>query len=313
MRGLAALYVVAYHGRHLGLRPWAWLDHGWMAVDFFFVLSGVVMAYRYAETLDGFVRARFARLYPLHALALLVCAGVQWSRIIRGLPEVIYQHSDLYHFALQALLLNSGGFEEGWSYNSPSWSVAVEIVSYVLFATFASRWSGKRFAWASALAAVGALAVYRFGLNLPILNPQVARGVLGFFVGALTLQVGSKWPGASLWAFGALCLLIAVGNAIGAGFVGGTTLPFLLCIFPLLVATGIGPMAWLFSFKPIALLGDWSYALYMSHVPLQMVALACGWAPTFPVYILSVLAVSVALHYAFERPLRAWLRDVPIR
>jgi len=90
LRGLAALSVVAYH---VSVRPGgAWLEnpivhHGYLAVDFFLLLSGFVLAGAYGETATTwqgylqFVRRRFFRLFPLHlvVLAVIVLVDSVWS------------------------------------------------------------------------------------------------------------------------------------------------------------------------------------------------------------------------------------------
>src|SRR5262252_1542846 len=100
LRGLSALGIaVFFHFQHFGgdlaayplarHLPFTWLyTHGFVLVDLFFVLSGIIFTYRYlAPVAEGkvtgrqFFLLRFSRLYPLHLLTLLFCAGVEWSQL----------------------------------------------------------------------------------------------------------------------------------------------------------------------------------------------------------------------------------------
>src|SRR5512140_1466411 len=124
LRGIAALAVAVFsHYQHFGgdkktypyndVRPINWLyENSWLLVDFFFLLSGIVLTYRYYEPLaKGAVGAaqffwlRVSRLYPLHVATLLACAAVEWYLLATGKPQVIYTNNDLYHFTLNLLYL----------------------------------------------------------------------------------------------------------------------------------------------------------------------------------------------------------------
>ena len=124
LRGLAALGVSVFsHYQHFGgdkatyplnsllVGHWVY-ENAWLFVDLFFLLSGIVLTYRYLEplgrgALDGrrFFGLRLSRLYPLHVATLGVCAAVEWTLMARHEPAVIYQgNNDLYHFTDPAVL-----------------------------------------------------------------------------------------------------------------------------------------------------------------------------------------------------------------
>jgi peptidoglycan/LPS O-acetylase OafA/YrhL len=81
LRFLAALHVVLFHMRVTGVLPggpW-WYQNlasvGYIGVNLFFVLSGFILVYTYANTTVSprrFWQARFARIYPAYALSLLL-------------------------------------------------------------------------------------------------------------------------------------------------------------------------------------------------------------------------------------------------
>ncbi len=344
MRGMAALAVIVYHVRHFGgdlhtyplasaTVPWFLYLRGWMFVDFFFVLSGVVLTYRYLEPISNseldareFFVLRLSRLYPLHLLTLLFCAAVQWTCLALNRPEIIYNRSDLYHLFLNLAYLHSGGFEDVFTYNGPSWSVAVEVIAYLAFFLFASK---KRTTYiaASLCTVVASVAVIRMSLTFPILNFEVGRGLIGFFVGSLLFLAMRHFKSTGqmrkvAWSgFVAMLVLFGVTFAVGyQNFIGDSTLPLLLVIFPLVILSGleIDALAWVLSLRPLTFLGDLSYAIYLVHVPVQMVIIGLlrERHRDVPVtsglflaqFFAAVLVVAFCVHKLFELPARRWFR-----
>jgi peptidoglycan/LPS O-acetylase OafA/YrhL len=345
LRGLAALGVSLISDyQHFGGEPSTypfidlkavhWLyGNGWLFVDLFFLLSGVVLTYRYLEplgsgSLDGrrFLSRRMSRLYPLHVAALCVCAAVEWTLAARHQPPVIYAgNNDLYHFTLQLTYLHTF-FERGWSFNEPSWCVSGEVLVYLLFFIYARRYRTQYVAIALTMIFVG-MATQQPSWTLPILNSQLGRALVGFFFGSLGFLAmreldrrghGVRFGWACLAALAAICLLASL---IGyQEFVGTTPLPYVLTVFPLVIFASlrVPPLARLLSLRPLTFLGDVSYAVYLIHVPLQMIFLAVTRArhigvPTESPWLLAAFAVvlvstATATHYGFERPVRRWLR-----
>jgi peptidoglycan/LPS O-acetylase OafA/YrhL len=167
----------------------------------------------------------------------------------------------------------------------------------------------------------------RMDWSYPLLNSNVARGMLGFFVGSLLLfairHVKSTGHGRELaWSgFSAMLVLLGVAFAVGYDkFVGPTPLALVLVIFPLAILSSleIPPLAWALSLRPLTFLGDLSYAVYLVHVPVQMVILALLRARhrEAPVtsglflaeFLATVLVVAFAAHKLFEVPAREWVR-----
>lgn len=343
LRGLAALAVPtfthfqhfggdrnAYPYNHLALVHWFY-GYSQFFVDLFFVLSGVVMTYRYLEPLsarrvDGreFFLLRFSRLYPLHLLMLLVAAGVQWTLLATHHNPVIYSQADFFLFVLHLTFLNVW-FEHGPGYNYASWSVCAEVFVYILFFVFA-RARKNTFLIASALSVFVGIAVLS-GIALPLLNRNMARAPVGFFMGVLAFQgmrhVSRRgWgPAVGTACFGALVAVLVIANAISYdAWIGGDPLPYGLALFPLLTVSALyfPPLAWLLSFRPWTFLGDISYAIYLSHIPVQMILLSLttvrGVAlPTsspwfFWAWVRALICLGTVVHYGFERPALRWLR-----
>jgi peptidoglycan/LPS O-acetylase OafA/YrhL len=343
LRGLAALAVPTFtHFQHFGgdreaypynslaLVHWFYV-YSQFFVDLFFVLSGVVMTYRYLEPLcqgriDGpeFFRLRFSRLYPLHLLTLLVAAGVQWTLLAQHKSPVIYSQADFYTFVLHLGLVHLW-FERGPGYNYASWSICAEVFVYLLFFLYARK-RPRTFLIASALSVFVGVAVLS-GTALPLLNRNMARAPVGFFMGVLVFQSMRALSRRGLaTAVGTACLvsLIAVlfiANRISYdAWIGGDPLPYGLALFPLLTVAAlyVPPLSWLLSLRPLTFLGDISYAIYLSHIPVQMIILALTRArgvaiPTsspwfFWAWVVSLLCLGTIVHYGFERPALSWLR-----
>ena len=109
---------------------------GASGVQFFWVISGFIFASVYFSrkvTGKEFFISRFARLYPLHFLTLMVILCLQIiSSLVYGFFQ-IYEFNDVTHFILNIFFMSSWGFESGASYNGPIWSVSVEILVYLVF------------------------------------------------------------------------------------------------------------------------------------------------------------------------------------
>ncbi len=346
LRGLAALGVSVFsHFQHFGgdhatyplmqYMAFHWIyENAWLFVDLFFLLSGIVLTYRYLEPLgeqkvDGreFFFLRLSRLYPLHVLALFVCAGLEWFLWARYQVTVIYEHNDLYNFVLQLFYLHTF-FEHGWSYNEPSWSVSGEVLVYVLFYLFARRFRASYVPLALLTVVVG-IAVQQPNASWPIVNSLIGRALVGFFLGSvafLYMQALDKRGWGVRFGWGCLACFTVI--CVASSFIGWKAwvtvnpLPNVLATFPLLIfaCLRVPPLARLLSLRPFTFLGDISYAVYLIHVPLQMITLAIAKhvlhveMPTTNIWLLVAFAVilvaaATAAHYGFERPARRWLRE----
>ena len=142
LRGIAAIVVMQLHFNHFYL-PQArlsdilpCLERAYLAVDLFFLLSGFVMAHVYGRGLASnwrqhwlnFAVARFARLYPVFAVTLLVMIIIAF---VSDTPLPVL--SSARALVLQPLMLQQ--WASGWNY--PSWSISTEAEAYVYFVFFA--------------------------------------------------------------------------------------------------------------------------------------------------------------------------------
>ncbi len=148
LRGLAAMAVVLQHfSATAQLNTQAWIPslvpHGYMAVDFFFVLSGFIMSYTYLAGFQAigmraylpFLWKRVARIFPLGlaVTASILCAGAIAG--LFGLEWLFLKVTAPGGLSAMVLVnvLHLQGFLPEYNLNDPSWSVSVELGAYLLF------------------------------------------------------------------------------------------------------------------------------------------------------------------------------------
>lgn len=343
IRGLAALGVVFWHYRgNFGAAPLgAWFYPFYAAgeyfVDLFFVLSGFVLMRAYftpqrRENLWQNLWQRIARLYPLHLLTLLVSAGVITYLVAQNQPlqRLI---ADPYHFLLNLLLLQSSGLQQGFSFNSPSWSISAEFwVNVLFFAVIARSQTPWNTFGLIALASLIGLLLYRGKLIYPgvwlgVFDTTLLRAALGFFIGALltripplqnqTARLALLWD--TLFAITVAFTLTfmshtALRNRFGTDFL----LPLL--VFPLMLYTVQHGSLFtrLLRTRPLAYLGEISYSVYLWHFPLQLLIMSTYralnlpldfWHPVILLLFLVLVSLVSAFSYRFiEQPAQHWLR-----
>jgi peptidoglycan/LPS O-acetylase OafA/YrhL len=352
LRGVAAIAVVFWHWRHFfydGLKVANDLDPehqplysvffpfylgGDLAVDLFFLLSGFIFFWLYAQPVTQrsisaaeFLALRASRLYPLHlvTLGLVLIAQAGYWRLAG--THFVYPMNDGYHFVLNLLFVSSVGLERGFSFNGPSWSISVEVVLYAAFFVLC-RFARPGFRTLMAVSVGGFLAL------LPIYAP-LARGIGAFFFGgcvyylyAYILRTGHA---AALWR--ALVALAAGLWAVTAWFLFANislgSIPFLWRVQPLFPRFVLFPITVLALAlfeaqrgavgKKLSFLGDISYSSYLWHFPLQLLVMlpvvALGidrsvfYSPLALVAFLGLLiAVSLASFHYLELPAQRSLR-----
>ena len=347
LRGVAACWVMLYHAAWRGgttAPVRVLIDHGYLAVDLFFILSGFVLALNHAPAFRrdreaayaGFLRKRLARTYPLYLVATLVCfalvrAGAFTAGAFIGGPAT--------GWALAANLALIQSWHTGFaSIDGPGWSVSAEWGAYLLFPLFCrAALSGP--AWRGwAVAALCLLAV----AGLSIL-PDAWAGEAGGRAGPLDLWVGASYaPGLRCLAgFGlGVALFRAAGDGLGHRLgprayghpllcpALAIALLALLCVrgadvaivvlfagLILVLSGGTDRVTRVLGSGPIRFLGTISYALYLVHEPVlagwrEAVAragLPLDHAATLGCGLASALLLATLCHVLIERPARRLL------
>jgi len=332
LRGLAALGVVVYHyGSHFHQFPLPGLlaplyDEGWRAVDFFFALSGFVLARAYwtparKDRLFPNIWDRVCRLYPLHLVTLALVALGQWyltSQLHRGI--YIYHLTDLYHFVLNLFLIH--GLDA--SFNGPSWSISTEFVVNVLF--FLAILLPRRMAFACFIGAIVASSLIPTEGTGTVLIP-LARTLRGFCVGVLIYRLFTTltgWRPPWLARAANVVFVVAAAGAIAYPYLPGRYAQFsgaltLLLSSALIISAPVSPVARsILNRAPLIYLGEISYSVYLVHFPLQLALwlLAVRFGLAWPLsqtsgliaFLLATVGCAALTYRMIELPGKRWLR-----
>ncbi len=292
LRGIAALIVIVYHV--FELFPETPVPHGYLAVDFFFILSGFVIGYAYDDRWDkmsvgGFFKRRLIRLHPmvvfgavLGGLTFLLQGGVRWDGGHVGVGFVMLSMLCAMFMipSFPGSVTEVRGNGEMFPLNGPSWSLFFEYIGNILYALLLRRL--PKLALAALCVVSGAL----------LTGIAVRDGFLGV---GWTMADGGFWGGLvrMLFPYTAGMLMARVFKPVnikggflycGLVFMTVALLPSfdgapwrnglfeafcVIVVFPCLVWLGasdsfLGDRAR----KACTFLGDLSYSLYMVHYPI---------------------------------------------
>lgn len=348
LRGVAALIVIIYHV--FECFSWSPIPHGYLAVDFFFVLSGFVIGYAYDDrwgvslNVRGFFRRRLVRLHPMVVMGVLigvVCfmlqGSVRWDGTHVGVGLVML--AMLLNLFLLPLPVGAAadvrGNGELFPLNGPHWSLFFEYIGNILYALLLRRLSARWLALISLLS--GGMLVY-IAVDDGFLGVGWSMAEGGFWTGfvrmlfpytfgmlmarfAPSVSAGVKGRGYAFFLFSVV--LLAVGCTpllLGELPAWANGLYDALCVilvFPLLVWTAAtrAPNA---DGRVMRFLGNLSYPLYAVHYPLMYLFYAyIGFSGELvPISHLSEVW-PVALALPFGCILLGWLcmkfYDTPVR
>jgi peptidoglycan/LPS O-acetylase OafA/YrhL len=325
-RFFAALLVVIFHyDKKLLLFPAGLADFGYEAVTFFFILSGFVLTYTHGRD-DGlnvsvpvFARSRLVRIVPAYVLALIVALPF----FVAGALKVGLDPGA----ALVPLMLQSWWPPAALLWNSPAWSLSNEIFFYALYPLI---WAALRSVSPSAsLVGAGGLVLavsafraaiphdteawHHFSAYFPLLNlPQF---LLGIAIAKVFLSGERRMAVGLLYASIAAVTAIIAFKTFAPWLTDGTV----LCVVFGAMVYGLAGLksSSILSARPLVVLGEASYAIYILHVPIWLwwdrvtrVVLGLQWSAAidFALYLAAVLALSVVAMMAIERPVRLWLK-----
>ena len=291
LRGLCAIAVCLFHARYNS--PLLQLDivrNAWIYVDFFFVLSGFVIAASYGDRIGktispgNFIGLRLGRIYPLHLAMLLAFLAVEitgWVYWDRGGQLARMPFDDAHSpgsLITNLFLVQSIGLHDTLTWNKPAWSIATEFWSYVAFCTIIAlggRHALRLFAAIAVAAPLLLLAVSRHGIEVTY-DWGVVRSLYGFSVGVLGWEVWRRWgrdvdpsrATATLAEFTLLGLVLWFAATAGNSQLGFAA-PWLFGAAVLVFATGKGAISDALRRPMFLLLGTLSYSIYMVHAFVQ--------------------------------------------
>jgi peptidoglycan/LPS O-acetylase OafA/YrhL len=345
-RALPALLIVLFHYGvfHRSLPAGLWgqpIAKGYLWVDFFFALSGFLLIHVYGARSFGrhdylaFVKARLARLYPLHLFTLLTMLGLMlavnalaeaggYVSLYRGYEAPLTTWSS---FFANLFLVQAWNIVRGLGWNAPAWFVSVMFLLTLLFPVFLhlSRGGiGRGLGLIAAGAAWLILLAWPSGVGLDITFANgIFRGMAGFVLGAGMAVVFRAMAGREIAAWklsavqAALLLLL-----LWAVFFSGpdhsradllTAFAFDALILSLAFDRGF--LARIFAHPALCKLGEWSYAIYMGQMFWLLLArhleqrhlLTPGGQEALLLLVCCVVWGAL-LAVLVEHPANAWLR-----
>ena len=320
LRGVAALMVIWYHvfegfafASNSAIET---LNHGYLAVDFFFILSGFVIGYAYDDrwgkslTMKDFFKRRLIRLHPmvvlgavLGAITFCIQGSVQWDGTHVAISMVMLSLLCTIFFipAMPGAGYEVRGNGEMFPLNGPCWSLFFEYIGNILYALFIRRLSldGVNFLGGS----LRMLFPFSLGMLLSRnFKPVKVKGA--FWICTLVLialfsvpYLEGAEPVCMNGVYEAFCIVVAFPILVWLGASGSTTdkRSTQICKF----------------------LGDISYPIYVIHYPLmylfyawliknQLYTLGETWQVALCVYALCIVLAYLSLKF-YDEPLRKYL------
>jgi peptidoglycan/LPS O-acetylase OafA/YrhL len=261
LRGVAAAAVVTYHAG-VGLKLHWLVPRGYLAVDFFFVLSGFVLARAYGERLANrrvsaveFLKKRYLRLWPVACAGTALGIALSWPAAERA-----------WSVALAGLFMVPNFWRAGlttYPYNPPHWSLWHELVANYVYGLLAPRLGTRLLAsWIGASAVILTVHVLTAG-NADDL--WLARVAYSFAVGIALRRVRPAPGGVSVLALSALLVL-----ALCAGGPSRFDLLLILVLLPAIVWAGASSTVGRRAGAVCSMAGRISYPLYACHMPMLL-------------------------------------------
>ena len=328
-RGIAACMVVLFHVRaYSHVSELALVRNAFLFVDFFFVLSGFVIAATYAERLTAgldigrFMLLRFGRLFPLHLALLAAFVGLELVR-----NGALSPADPLGALVTRLLLVHGLGPFDTEIWNVPSWSISSEFFAYLLFALAVAAAGARHERLLVGAALVAAAILYAGSGKINAAGYEMVRCIYGFAAGAgawhLFIRFREALPRGS----------VAEGVAIVAvfGFVSiagedpwSIAAPLVFSFAVLVFASERGIASRLLGLRPLLFLGAVSYSVYMVHLfvahrVVEALTFAQGlglplstekWAGDVMIglCLMLVIAVAALTYRTIEVPAREWFR-----
>ena len=347
LRGVAALLVVAFHilePNDKGVRFDQIINHGYLAVDFFFLLSGFVVAYAYDDRWPRmgrweFYKRRFIRLQPMIIMGSLIGAALFYLQHGPAFP--LLPATPVWKMLAVMLLgctllplphqFDIRGWDEMHPLDGPGWSLFFEYIANILYASVLRKLSNRWLGLLTGLAAILLVhmlvtgegdAIGGWSTSPAQLHIGFARLLFPFLAGMLLMRSGKRIHVRHGLYWCSLMLLVCSALPRFGGeshlWINGLYEAFcIVVIFPLIVAIGAGNQdATALSNRLCSTLGGLSYPLYLTHYPL--IYIYTGWISRGPqswaqrmAWGVLLWCAAVALGYAclklYDEPVRAWL------
>jgi peptidoglycan/LPS O-acetylase OafA/YrhL len=349
LRGVAAIMVVAFHifEAHATSHLDQIINHGYLAVDFFFLLSGFVISYAYDDrwskmSVTDFFKIRLVRLQPMVIMGMIIgalCFYFQDSVLWPTIHEVpVWKMLVVMIIGFTLIPVSASMDIRGWQemhpLNGPGWSLFFEYIGNILYALFVRKFSDTALAILVFLS--GCLLIHLavtspngdviggWSLEPAQLHIGFSRLLFPFFGGLLlhrivkltTVKNGFFW--ASLLTIIVLAMP-RIGGSEHLWMNGLYDSLSIILLFPLIVFLGAsGEVTGKYSTKICKFLGDISYPIYITHYPL--IYIYTGWAvgtkpsfqEAFPFALLTLVGAIILAYTGlklYDEPVRLWLKQ----
>ena len=348
LRGVAAVMVVLMHlfeahaTSHLDMT----INHGYLAVDFFFLLSGFVIGYAYDDrwnkmTVGDFFKRRLIRLQPMVIMGSVVGAIFFYLQASGLWPSI--SSTPVWQVLLLMLIgftmipippsMDIRGWQEMYPLNGPAWSLFFEYVANILYGILVRKFPN----WLlSILVAASAVVLLHFAttnasgdliggwsLAPEQLRVGITRVMFPFFAGLLLFRSTrlARLPNAFVWCSLIVVIVFAMPRIGGSQhlWVNGLYESLsVIIIFPLVIFLGASSeLKSKWQQRLCKFLGDISYPIYITHYPL--IYLYTGWVydthpPAWKGITIGVMIFGLAIVIAYaslifyDQPVRKWLQ-----
>jgi peptidoglycan/LPS O-acetylase OafA/YrhL len=319
LRGVASLMVIFFHIMETYSKGPAFqiINHGYLAVDFFFVLSGFVIGYAYDDRWDrmttwGFFKRRLVRLHPMVIMGTVagICFYYFGQCEAFGLQGYAPGWKVMLAFLLGLFMIPCGpGLDvRGWGemnpLNGPNWSLTYEYIGNILYAFIFRKLPTFALAILTAAAAFCTLDLCLnlnvFGLLTETRNSQMYTVIGGwalsseqiyigftrllypFLSGLLLSRIGKhiNLKGGFWWCSLMIVVLFSIPCVGGEGSIlnGVYNSLCILVLFPVIVMIGAGSqLKGEKSNRICTFLGELSYPLYITHYPVLYMQMNWAW------------------------------------
>jgi peptidoglycan/LPS O-acetylase OafA/YrhL len=351
LRGVAAVVVVMFHicEANSTSRFTQIINHGYLAVDFFFLLSGFVIGYAYDDrwnkmSIGSFFKRRLIRLQPMVVMGSIIGAMFYYTQASSIFPLIDINITPVWKVIVFMVLgglmipvwpaVEIRGWTETYPLNGPAWSLFYEYIANILYAIGVRKfpkWALTVLVFLSGCLLVHWLvfgpngdAIGGWALDPTQLHVGFARLMYPFFSGLLLFRISklTQIKHAFIWC--SLLVIVALslprfGGEQQLWMNGLYESMVILFVFPLIIYLGASStLANTFQKRACKFLGDISYPIYITHYPL--IYLYTGWVydnkPSIEnriifgaVVFVAALLIAYACLKLYDEPVRKWLQQ----
>ena len=263
-----------------------------LVVELFFMISGFLMYMTYGSRINNgkinflnFTRGRYRSLWPISFVTLLVVTfGEFIYKSLSGSLFVI-NNFDFYHFILNVLLMQSGWFENSYSFNTPTWFISVLVLNYLLF--YLIIWINRKLClksdWLLIIPVIVGWMCRITNCEIPFLHfGFAARGYYCFFIGAIiSCSVINKDQKINKINDRFVILLLSVFIAISIAlrflahirYISLAYTVYMFVVLPIILVLCVRPtlFAKFWELKLWTFMGKISTDVFFWHFPLQII------------------------------------------